>query len=52
MQIPETPQSVDELDLMKRLDEYAKGEATWTTDSVMPGAAATTADIDVCVESL
>lgn len=33
MQIPETPQSVTELDLMKRLDAYAKGEASWTADA-------------------
>lgn len=40
MQIPETPSSVTELDLMKRLDEYANGTASWTTDGNMPGDAA------------
>lgn len=37
MQIPETPQQVTELDLMRRLDEYANGTASWTTDGLMPG---------------
>ena len=37
MQIPETPPSVTELDLMKRLNEYANGTASWTTDGLMPG---------------
>lgn len=32
MQIPETPQSVQKLDLMKRLNAYARGEATWYDD--------------------
>lgn len=32
MQIPETPQHVQELDLMKRLDEYANGQGTWLED--------------------
>jgi hypothetical protein len=32
MQIPETPQSVTELELMKRLDEYAGGTASWLPD--------------------
>ena len=40
MQIPETPSSVVELDLMKRLDEYANGKASWTTDGLLPGEAA------------
>jgi len=34
MQIPETPQSILDLDLMKRLDLYAKGEASWEADAV------------------
>ncbi|HEX8130132.1 MAG TPA: ATP-binding protein [Pyrinomonadaceae bacterium] len=32
MQIPETPSSVMELDLMRRLDEYANGSASWLPD--------------------
>ena len=38
MQVPQTPQSIDQLDLMKRLDTYANGKATWSTDgnSVSP----------------
>ena len=32
MKIPETPASVSELDLMKRLQAYEKGEATWDRD--------------------
>ncbi|MFZ0322353.1 MAG: hypothetical protein WAL56_24715, partial [Candidatus Sulfotelmatobacter sp.] len=32
MKIPETPASVSELDLMKRLQAYEKGEATWHRD--------------------
>lgn len=32
MQIPETPTSIGQLDLMKRLDSYAKGRDTWLTD--------------------
>lgn len=40
MQIPETPQSVVELDLMKRLDDYATGSASWNADGVVTGEAA------------
>jgi hypothetical protein len=29
MQIPETPKSIEDLDLMKRLKAYAEGCATW-----------------------
>lgn len=32
MQIPETPQNLQDLDLMKRLKEYADGTATWNSD--------------------
>ncbi len=29
MQIPETPKNVGDLDLMKKLDQYAQGKASW-----------------------
>jgi hypothetical protein len=29
MKLPETPNSVEELDLMKRLEDYAEGRASW-----------------------
>jgi hypothetical protein len=29
MKIPETPSTVEQLDLMKRLEDYAEGRATW-----------------------
>lgn len=32
MQVPETPQSITELDLMERLDQYASGAASWLPD--------------------
>lgn len=32
MQIPETPLKIEQLDLMKRLEAYAEGKATWFTD--------------------
>lgn len=32
MQIPETPLSIQELDLMKRLNAYATGSSSWITD--------------------
>lgn len=32
MQIPETPLSIQELDLMKRLNAYARGSSSWITD--------------------
>src|SRR2546421_10572459 len=32
MQIPETPSTVEQLDLMKRLDAYATGQSTWMAD--------------------
>jgi molecular chaperone HtpG len=32
MQITETPQTVEDLDLMKRLHEYADGRASWTAE--------------------
>lgn len=37
MQVPQTPQSIDQLDLMKRLDTYANGKATWSTDGSSVG---------------
>jgi hypothetical protein len=37
MQIPETPSSVEQLDLMKRLAEYAEGRATWKADGSAVG---------------
>jgi hypothetical protein len=37
MRIPETPNSVSDLDLMKRLDLYAKGEAQWRRDGTTIG---------------
>ena len=40
MQIPETPQTVADLDLMKRLDAYANGAASWSTDGNPIGEAA------------
>lgn len=40
MQVPETPQSVIELDLMKRLDEYANGSASWNADGTTIGEVA------------
>jgi hypothetical protein len=40
MQIPETPQSVTELELMKQLDSYANGNASWNADSSAIGEAA------------
>jgi hypothetical protein len=38
MKIPETPSTVEQLDLMKRLEEYAEGHATWLPDSTPLGA--------------
>jgi hypothetical protein len=32
MQLPETPDFLRELDLMKRLAGYEKGDATWHND--------------------
>jgi hypothetical protein len=40
MQIPETPRSVTELDLMKKLDEFASGGASWDVDGGAVGEAA------------
>ena len=37
MQVPETPQSVAELDLMRRLEDYANGNASWTADGTAIG---------------
>ena len=37
MQIPETPSSVEALDLMKRLDAYANGKASWVHGKRAPG---------------
>lgn len=37
MQVSQTPQSIDQLDLMKRLDTYANGKATWSTDGSSVG---------------
>ncbi|MGH2376831.1 MAG: HD domain-containing protein, partial [bacterium] len=36
IQIPETPERVEHLDLMKRLDDYANGQATWTGSPIGP----------------
>ncbi len=33
MQIPETPSSIEQLDLMKRLEAYTEGQATWKPDN-------------------
>ncbi len=38
MQIPETPESVEALDLMRRLKAYADGITTWNPDGVLPGS--------------
>ncbi len=32
MQVPETPITVEQLDLMKQLKAYADGNATWKAD--------------------
>jgi signal transduction histidine kinase len=32
MKLPETPRAVVDLDLMKRLDDYAQGRATWSPE--------------------
>ncbi len=40
MQIPETPSSVVELDLMKRLDAYANGSVSWNSDKSEIGTTA------------
>ena len=37
MQIPETPGSVENLDLLKRLRAYADGKASWSGDPDRPG---------------
>src|SRR5581483_6804645 len=37
MQIPETPENVEALDLMKRLKSYADGDAMWQADGVALG---------------
>lgn len=37
MQVPETPGTVEELDLMKRLRAYAEGTATWSPDGALLG---------------
>jgi len=37
MQIPETPASVDQLDLMIRLKDYSNGEASWFLDGAKIG---------------
>jgi hypothetical protein len=34
MQLPETPSNIEQLDLMKKLDAYARGEATWFENSI------------------
>jgi len=36
MQVPETPATVQELDLMRLLERYAKGESSWTGESLGP----------------
>ena len=43
MRIPETPASVSELDLLKRLEGYAEGRATWLPDKAPLGQNAKTA---------
>jgi hypothetical protein len=35
--IPETPEQVDQLQLMQRLDAYAKGQAHWLAGETAPG---------------
>jgi hypothetical protein len=42
MQIPETPSTIEQLDLMKRLAEYGSGNASFLTDSQPLGVAAKT----------
>lgn len=37
MQIPETPPSIQELDLMKRLNAYATGSSSWIKDEISIG---------------
>src|ERR1044072_1422492 len=37
MQVPETPESIEHLDLMKRLKSYAEGQSTWQEDGSEPG---------------
>lgn len=37
MNIPETPTSIDELDLIQRLNAYADGTASWLPDGAKPG---------------
>lgn len=37
MQVPETPLSVEQLDLMRRLKAYADGVASWSPDGNPPG---------------
>lgn len=38
MRIPETPASVSGLDLMKRLELYAQGKASWQKEKLGPNA--------------
>lgn len=40
MQIPETPRSVEELDLMKRLDAYTRGQVSCNSDGTPLGPSA------------
>lgn len=35
--VPETPATVDQLDLMRQLESYAAGTATWEPDGRIPG---------------
>jgi len=37
MKIPETPSTVEQLDLMKRLEQHAEGQATWLPDTTPLG---------------
>jgi hypothetical protein len=37
MQMPETPTGIDQLDLMKKLDDYAQGKATWLPEQTKIG---------------
>jgi hypothetical protein len=37
MRIPETPRDITDLDLMKTLDAYAEGAASWFADGLPVG---------------
>ena len=40
MQIPETPERIGDLDLLKRLKEYADGKASWRQNETALGPSA------------